>query len=192
MIGSQGDDCLGIAGDGTLWAFKGEKSFAGAAAPTRLSSARWVKVAQGGSHLCAIDAAQRLYCKGENHAGQLGTGNKVPAATLGETTLGGAWSDVSTGRNFSCGITSASELYCWGANQNGQVGAGLISKFDSQLAPRRVGGADTFLQVSAGHQHACAVRSDHSLWCWGADQVGQLGYPANLAASLEPALVAFP
>jgi alpha-tubulin suppressor-like RCC1 family protein len=31
------------------------------------------------------------------------------------------------------------------------------------------------VQVSAGETHACAVRDDHTIWCWGADDAGQLG-----------------
>lgn len=36
-------------------------------------------------------------------------------------------------------------------------------------------GCHTWLQVVAGSDHACAVRSDHTLWCWGANGDGQLG-----------------
>jgi alpha-tubulin suppressor-like RCC1 family protein len=31
------------------------------------------------------------------------------------------------------------------------------------------------VQVSAGFRHTCAVRADHSLWCWGFNFNGQLG-----------------
>jgi alpha-tubulin suppressor-like RCC1 family protein len=30
--------------------------------------------------------------------------------------------------------------------------------------------------VSAGYEHTCAVKTDHSLWCWGANGDGQLGW----------------
>lgn len=33
----------------------------------------------------------------------------------------------------------------------------------------------TWLGVSAGGYHTCAVKSDHSLWCWGSNSYGQLG-----------------
>lgn len=30
-------------------------------------------------------------------------------------------------------------------------------------------------QLSAGYQHACAIREDQSLWCWGGNELGALG-----------------
>jgi alpha-tubulin suppressor-like RCC1 family protein len=31
------------------------------------------------------------------------------------------------------------------------------------------------LAVRAGYSHACALRSDHSVWCWGTNSHGELG-----------------
>jgi alpha-tubulin suppressor-like RCC1 family protein len=36
--------------------------------------------------------------------------------------------------------------------------------------------------VSVGRQHSCALASDGSVWCWGADDVGQLGDYGQYAA----------
>jgi alpha-tubulin suppressor-like RCC1 family protein len=36
-------------------------------------------------------------------------------------------------------------------------------------------GADCITQMSAGIAFSCALKSDGSVWCWGADDVGQLG-----------------
>src|SRR5262249_1960121 len=32
-----------------------------------------------------------------------------------------------------------------------------------------------YVEVAAEADHACAVRSDHTLWCWGQNNRGQLG-----------------
>lgn len=37
------------------------------------------------------------------------------------------------------------------------------------------GGAECVASLSAGAQHSCAVRGDGSIFCWGANQGGQLG-----------------
>ncbi len=37
------------------------------------------------------------------------------------------------------------------------------------------GGCRELVGVSAGFSHSCGVRSDGSLWCWGANGYGQLG-----------------
>lgn len=35
----------------------------------------------------------------------------------------------------------------------------------------------TFVQVSAGVEHACGVTTDGKAWCWGANEFGELGIP---------------
>ena len=37
----------------------------------------------------------------------------------------------------------------------------------------------TFSQVSTGVEHACGVATDGKAWCWGANQFGELGIPAE-------------
>ena len=38
------------------------------------------------------------------------------------------------------------------------------------------GNGTTFVSVSMGSQHACAVAADYTVRCWGLDQYGSLGY----------------
>jgi alpha-tubulin suppressor-like RCC1 family protein len=35
----------------------------------------------------------------------------------------------------------------------------------------------SFIQISAGADHACGVAADNKAWCWGGNQYGQLGIP---------------
>ena len=35
--------------------------------------------------------------------------------------------------------------------------------------------ASDWAAVTAGEDHTCAVKTDHSLWCWGYNSSGQLG-----------------
>lgn len=42
-------------------------------------------------------------------------------------------------------------------------------------ATLQCGGAECIASLSAGPQHSCAVRGDGSIYCWGANQGGQLG-----------------
>jgi len=36
-------------------------------------------------------------------------------------------------------------------------------------------GIDRAIQISCGSGHACVVRDDASVWCWGSNWAGQLG-----------------
>src|SRR5690348_14095891 len=43
-----------------------------------------------------------------------------------------------------------------------------------------------WLQVSGGGDHTCAVRVDHSLWCWGSNYYLQLGLGHDATDRLVP------
>jgi alpha-tubulin suppressor-like RCC1 family protein len=44
--------------------------------------------------------------------------------------------------------------------------------------------ATTWLQVSAGGAHTCGIRANHTLWCWGLNNAGQLGIASNTSQKL--------
>jgi alpha-tubulin suppressor-like RCC1 family protein len=72
-------------------------------------------------------------------------------------------------------VGSDQSLWCWGANTYGAVGDNTTA---DRLAPARVDNNDSWLTVSAGSYHSCAIRnaaSQGELWCWGWNFSGQLG-----------------
>lgn len=82
------------------------------------------------------------------------------------------WTDIAASHHY-CAIAGNGSLWCWGDNTRGQVGIGAASD-EEVLAPVNVGG-DDWLDVANGEFHTCAVKVDGSLWCWGANNFGQLG-----------------
>ena len=86
---------------------------------------------------------------------------------------------VSVGTQYMCVVASA-RVYCWGAatgNDYGQLGNQTTG---AQLTPVAVdtsgvlNGIDIEL-VSAGYQHTCALSKSKNVYCWGRNNVGQLG-----------------
>src|SRR5262245_37271801 len=43
------------------------------------------------------------------------------------------------------------------------------------VAPGPAAAATSWLQVSAGGDHTCGIRTNHTLWCWGQNLRGELG-----------------
>ena len=68
-----------------------------------------------------------------------------------------------------------------GAEPRGELGNGRLR---GRTLPTRVGTADDWAQVSAGDRFTCAVKTDGSLWCWGADELWQLGLGAGAPDSV--------
>ena len=64
------------------------------------------------------------------------------------------------------------ELYTWGdSSPNGQLGLGDTV---DRSSPVQVAG-NTWAQVSSGLAQIAAIKTDGTLWMWGAGSVGQLG-----------------
>ncbi|HEX7487525.1 MAG TPA: hypothetical protein VF341_01360, partial [Anaeromyxobacteraceae bacterium] len=54
---------------------------------------------------------------------------------------------------------------------------------------RCAAGCCTAIAVAGGAAHTCAVASDGSVACWGANDAGQLGLASTIQQSLSPAIV---
>jgi len=127
-------------------------------------------IAAGGTNACAL-AAGRLYCWG-----QLTEVNSAPSwrRTLPDTVPGGAVFGNVTTSLHDCALAVTGAAYCWGQNDNGELGIGsLATSFDS--TPLAVAGGITFASVSAGPWHSCGLTAGGQAYCWGDNQVGELG-----------------
>jgi alpha-tubulin suppressor-like RCC1 family protein len=81
---------------------------------------------------------------------------------------------IASGYDFSCAIKPDTTVWCWGTDQNERLGNGAVLTAD-QTTPTQVVNSFGAVQVTAGANHACMIKSDGSLWCWGQDFYGQLG-----------------
>lgn len=83
------------------------------------------------------------------------------------------WEQVSAGGSHNCAIKKDGRLFCWGRGDLGQLGDGTDS--DSLVPVQESTAATDWTQVSAGHLHTCAMKSDGGLFCWGGGSRGELG-----------------
>ena len=110
-----------------------------AAHPSRViaKDKKWTAVNAGWFNTCGITAQTKLYCWGDNAAGQIGDGGKAKVRT--KPTLvkrGKNWASVSVGSRFVCGTKKNGALFCWGGNLFGQLGLGSYAG-QHQAHPRR-------------------------------------------------------
>jgi alpha-tubulin suppressor-like RCC1 family protein len=80
---------------------------------------------------------------------------------------------VTAGTIHSCGVTTAGSAYCWGNNDVGELGNGNLTTV--QMTPVAVGGGLQFAALSAGQEFTCGVTLAGAAYCWGANNLGQLG-----------------
>jgi len=131
-------------------------------------------LAAGGSHGCATLENGTARCWGANESGQLGTGDTMPSLRpIAVTGLAGTASIAAgLGRRHSCTRHSGG-VRCWGSNQQGELGD------PSRGSQAPTAGAVVLLQqvteLGLGAEHGCAVITDGSIRCWGANGSGRLG-----------------
>lgn len=111
-------------------------------------------------------------------------------------TLGivGEVKQITAGWDHMCALTVTGSVYCAGFGDYGQLGRGSTTS-DGIAAiitdPNGVFTGKVITQITAGSRFACALTTDGTMGCWGANDFGQLGNPGFTAASsLVPIKVA--
>jgi alpha-tubulin suppressor-like RCC1 family protein len=132
-----------------------------------------VSVAAGQRHTCAAVGSGEVYCWGADDAGQLGDGGGHPSATPAPVSGISNAVGVAAGEAFSCAVLADGTARCWGDDTSGQLGDGGDAK--TGRLPAAVFALTGVRSIAAGWQHACALRDDETLWCWGANDAGQVG-----------------
>ncbi len=192
-----GQNANGQLGDGTHFDQLRPAQVMGLPAPA-------TAIAVGGGHTCALIEDGRMFCWGSNHYGELGDGTSSldiepdGSYVVSPQEVLGIDGDVklisASSQGHTCAVTSSETVYCWGFNENGQVGAIESSRcvtIRCQLSPiivEHVPDVGTLIALSAGSSHTCALFSDGTGTCWGANSLGQLGDGTDID-SLEPVTV---
>lgn len=195
-----------VRSDGTLWAcgrnVSGELGLGdnvSRSVPARVGTAtNWVSVAASWYHSFGIRSDGTLWGWGENDYGQLGLGYQSWRATM-PIRVGTAtnWAAVSTGHFHTLGLRSDGTLWAWGNNDYGRLGLEGVGTSENVTSPTQLGTDTNWVAIAAGDGHSLAVKSDGSLWSWGANSSGQLGLghsstkyaPTPVAGDIEWATV---
>ena len=122
-------------------------------------------------HTCAVQSGGTVTCWGDNRAGQLGDGTRVPSGSPVDVIGISGAAAVATSYSGSCAIVADGEVKCWG---NG----GPL---------REIEGISNATAISSGAAHTCALIAGTGqvggrVKCWGGNLVGQLGDGSTTAS----------
>jgi alpha-tubulin suppressor-like RCC1 family protein len=134
-----------------------------------------VQLAAGADHACARRDDGSVWCWGSNGNGQCGADQNA-VFTLPRAARVNAIADVQSvvaGNAFTCALRADRTVWCWGSNISNQLGAAPSAV--GRFTPEPVPGLTGVTAIAAGAEHACAVRMDGTVLCWGAFSEGQLG-----------------
>jgi len=133
---------------------------------------RFISVAAGGLHSCAVTTAGEAYCWGYNASGQLGNSTNTDAGVPTLVSGGIAFASITAGEDHTCGLSPSGQAYCWGDDAFGQLGGGGVGGSPDPVA---VAGGLAFVSLTAGFAHTCGITSSGIAYCWGRNTRGELG-----------------
>ncbi len=204
---------LAVKNDGTLWGWGGDGLFQLADSgntlprfrPIQISPvANWKQAAAGSQSSMALKTDGTLWAWGDNPSGEFGFGAS-PSSTAVMTQVlpvpppAPPFRAIAKGSGFTVILMPNGTVWATGSNGNGQLGNGTVvsSDFPVQVcAPGQIAPCGLFLTgisaIAAGETHVLALRSDGSLWAWGGNTSGQLGYGNTIASSVPIQVCADP
>lgn len=163
--------CWGYNGDAQL----GDGSGVASSSPVLVAgNLSFQSVRAGAYHTCGVTTDNLAYCWGYNGYGQVGDGTfgsaATPLAVVGDHTF----ASVAVGNWHSCGISLEGAAWCWG--EGSLIGDGTGN---TQSNPVAVAGGLTFATtgaaLTAGQENSCALTVTGAAYCWGHNDVGQIG-----------------
>jgi alpha-tubulin suppressor-like RCC1 family protein len=147
-----------------------------------------IDVAVGTTHSCAVVQSGAVLCTGNNSVGELGNGTTAQSNTFVPVSGISTAIGVRVGQNFSCALLADHTVSCWGHNLIGQLGRGNLN-CTTCTTPSTIAGLSHVKQLSLGAAHACAVRDDLGVWCWGSNQIGQSAVGPEVCTGVSCSMV---
>ncbi len=157
------------------------------AEPAAVDGGAFLAIAAGENHTCGLGVSSggRAWCWGRGHVGQLGNADTSGAPAHSPVGVAGSaqlYADIAAGSNHTCVLRESGEARCWGANDGRQLGAGLT--VSRAYSPANVALGEAVAGIGGGVRHSCALGRTGIVWCWGTNDMGQLGDGSRLTRPL--------
>lgn len=175
--------CWGYGGDGAL----GNGSTSNTNVPSAVNTAGVLsgktitKIAGSGSSICALTSDGLVACWGYGYRGGLGNGStagnsSVPVSIDTTGSINGKTiTDLTSSKDNICALTSDGLAYCWGQGNFGDKSSTYEASVPTSPDMTEALNGKTILELGTGPYAACALASDHQIYCWGDGGAGELG-----------------
>jgi len=146
----------------------------------------WEKISAAGYHsigLKSSTAGRTIWGWGNNAVGQLGFGftefdGDIPYIIGSDSDWsnvycgGGDYESGPVGHNLA--IKTNGTIWSWGWNWRVQLGLDITDII--VMTPTVIGSSSDWLTAAAGFCHSIAIKTNNTIWAWGSNDSGQLGF----------------
>ena len=138
-----------------------------------------IAIAAGDTHSLALRGDGTVWAWGDNGNGAIGDGTDTQRLTPVQTQGLSNVVAIAAGDYHSLALRNDGTVWAWGGNYSGQLGDRTnVNRWTpvQPLTGEAIGVPLTgVVAIAAGSSHSLAVRSDGTVWAWGANDYGRLG-----------------
>ena len=171
-----------IKTDGTMWLWGsavygglGNSSLADKSSPVQIGAlTTWSKITCSDFGTMAIKTDGTLWAWGENGQGLIGdetTERRSSPVQVGALTT---WTSIDNGGYHALALQTDGSMWTWG-RADGGVLANNTGFPNHRSSPAQIGSLTTWSKIATGYQNSMAIKTDGTLWIWGAGAAGRLG-----------------
>ncbi|MBK7300362.1 MAG: hypothetical protein IPI79_08310 [Moraxellaceae bacterium] len=95
---------------------------------------------------------------------------------------------LAIGYGSTVGVKEDGTVWSWGGELHGELGNGE-EIYKAQYTPQPIQKMTDFIEVAGTGSHFLALHKDGTVWSWGSNKEGQLGYATTQNYSATPQLV---
>ena len=124
----------------------------------------------------------KVYVWGQNNFGLFGGTDRGPTYVRPQPTAVAGLDRVIgiAGSEYGgAALRDDGTVWMWGEDREGLLATGALTKSwqsgKQQFTPQRIAGLEAVTQIAGGSRHMLTLKSDGTVWVWGANSSSQLG-----------------
>jgi alpha-tubulin suppressor-like RCC1 family protein len=144
----------------------------------------WVDIQVAAISSLGLKQDGTIWAFGGNVNGQLGLGDFMPQKEPTQIGTRKDWKAIATRFDHACALAADATVWCWGKGLEGQLGQddpGPRGDAMDRPRPTQVTKIEDVAMIDTGQGHTCAIKLDHTLWCWGRNTSSILSQGAGSA-----------